>query len=180
MNKILIGIVTIIILFFAYGFFENSTKKSMKSKRVECQNKTTTFEQINKSANITTAQNLLQSGNYTIKSNIEYSKLMPTVLINYFDIKKVDELLVKNIPLKENINSDKKLLVDYYIYENDKEDTNKKNDKAKLYAGYLVFEFKFENKTLYKIQSDYMKQDGSDIEDRMKCIIKSFLTIKGE
>lgn len=180
MNKVFIGIVTFIILFFAYGFYENSTKKSMKSKRVECQNKTTTFEQINKSKNITLAQDLLQAGSYTIKSNIEYSQIMPTVLINYFDVKKVDELLLKNIPSKKNINSDKKLLVDYYIYENDKEDTNKKNDKAKLYAGYLVFEFKFENKTLYKIQTDYMKQDGSDIEERMQCVIKSFLTIKGE
>lgn len=180
MNKIIVGIFTFIILFFIYGILDNSTKKSMKSKRIECQNKTITFEQINKLADISRAQKLLQSGNYTIKSNIEYSKIMPTVLINYFDIKKANELLIKNIPSNEKINSDDKLLIDYYIYENDKEDTNKKNKDAKLYAGYLVFEFKFENKTLFKIQTDYMKQDGSDIEERMQCVIKSFLTIKGE
>ena len=49
-----------------------------------------------------------------------------------------------------------------------KEDKNKKNAKSKLYAGYLVFEFKLDGKIVYKIQTDYMKQDGSDIENRMK------------
>lgn len=180
MNKFIVGIIAFLVLFFAYGIFDNSTKKSLKSKRLDCQNRTITFEQISKSENITTAQNLLLSNNYIIKSNIEYSQLMPTVLHSYFDINRANELLIKNIPFNEKINSDEKLLIDYYIYENDKEDKNKKNDKAKLYAGYLVFEFKFENKTLFKIQTDYMKQDGSDIEERMQCVIKSFLTIKGE
>jgi len=180
LNKLLLTFIIAIALFFAYGIFTNLNKTTIKSKRIECQNKTVTFESIYNKKKISEVQKLLLSNNFIIQSEINYSTLMPTVLKEYFDIKKADELLMKNIPQKEKIKSDKKLIVDYYIYENDKEDTNKKNAKAKLYAGYLLFEFKLDDKIIYKIQSDYMKQDGSDIEDRMKCIIKSFLTIKGE
>ena len=52
-----------------------------------------------------------------------------------------------------------------------------KNKDAKNYAGYLVFEFKYKNILVYKIQTDYMKLDASDIEDRMNCAIKSFTSI---
>ena len=63
------------------------------------------------------------------------------------------------------------------IYENDKEDKGKKNNDAKSYAGYLVFEFKYNNTLVYKIQSDYMNLNGNDIEDRMNCAIKSFVSL---
>lgn len=178
MNKLIISAITIVVLFFAYGIYSNGSKKSFKSKRLECQNKTITFESISNKKHITKAQELLLSNNYTIKSNIEYSKLMPTVLKDFLNLNQVDGLLIKNIPNNKSLDTKDKLIVDYYIYENDKEDKNKKNDKAKLYAGYLVFEFKLKDKLLYKIQTDYMKQDGSDIENRIKCVIKSFLTIK--
>ena len=74
---------------------------------------------------------------------------------------------------KEN----QKLLIDYYIYENDKEDKGKKNKDAKSYAGYLVFEFKYDNKLVYKIQTDYMNIDANDLEERMNCAIDSFISI---
>ena len=41
-----------------------------------------------------------------------------------------------------------------------------------------MFEFKLDNKLLYKIQSDYMDIDGKDIKERMDCAIRSFLTLK--
>ncbi len=73
-----------------------------------------------------------------------------------------------------------KLQIKYYIYENDKEDSGKKGKKSKLYAGYLLFEFKLQNKLIYKIQTDYMKIDASDIQSRINCVIKSFITLKGK
>ena len=69
------------------------------------------------------------------------------------------------------------LLINYYIYENDKEDRGKKNKDAKSYAGYLMFEFKYDNKLVYKIQTDYMNIDANDLEDRMDCVINSFISI---
>lgn len=177
MNKIFLSIIFIFVLFLGYGIFDNLNKKTLKSKRLECQNKTITFEAIYKENKIFEAKGLLNLGQYEIKSNIEYSQIMKSELIKYFDLKKVDELLLKTLAKKINQEDGKKLLIDYYIYENDKEDTNKKNDKAKLYAGYLVFEFILDKTVIYKIQTDYMKTDGSDIENRIKCVVESFLTL---
>jgi hypothetical protein len=93
---------------------------------------------------------------------------------------KANEYLNKSINryLKTKEEKEQKLLIDYYILENDKEDKGKKGTKCKLYAGYLVFEFKLDNKLIYKIQTDYMNIDTSDIPERMDCVIKSFITLK--
>lgn len=178
MNKILILIISTIILFFAYGIIDNTTKKDPKSKRVECQEKTVTFESIYLPKKISLAKDLLLSGNYIIKSEINYSVFMPSVLKEFYDIKKADYIFIKHIPKEKRVNKDKKVIIDYYILENDKKDKNKKGLKSNFFAGYLVFEFKIDKKIVYKIQTDYMDEDGSDIEDRMKCVINSFLSIE--
>jgi hypothetical protein len=178
LNRLLIFILISIILFFSYGIYTNINKKSTTSKRVICQEQTVTFESIYDKSKIPEAQKLFFSKNYIIKSDIKYSVFMPSSLKDFFDLKRADNILKRNIPIKEIIKTDEKVLIDYYIYENDKEDKNKKNKEAKLYAGYLVFEFKLDDKIVYKIQTDYMKQDGNDIENRMKCVINSFLSIK--
>lgn len=180
MNKILVLTISTIILFFAYGIFENMTKNDPKSKRVECQEKTVTFESIYSPERISLAKDLLLSDNYIIKSEINYSVFMPSVLKEFYDIKKADSILIKNILKEKIVNTDKKVLIDYYISENDKKDKNKKGSKSNFFAGYLVFEFKIDKKIVYKIQTDYMDEDGSDIEERMKCVIKSFLSIKNK
>ncbi len=180
MDKILVSIISAIILFFAYGIFENMTKKDFKSKRVECQEKSVTFESIYFPKKVSLAKDLLLSDNYIIKSEINYSVFMPSVLKKFYDIKKADSLLKKNIPKEKTVKSDKKVLIDYYILENDKKDKNKKGTKSNFFAGYLVFEFILDKKIVYKIQTDYMNEDGSDIENRIKCVLESFLSIKGE
>lgn len=183
MNKLYSLLIIAIVLFFGYGIFTNVNKDPLKKeKRIECQKKTITFESISNKKYINEAKNLLQTNNYQIISKIEQSVYMESKILNFITKEKADKLLVNSIKKyqKEVKNLDKKLIIDYYIYENDKEDKGKKSDKAKLYAGYLVFEFKLQNKVLYKIQTDYMKMDTSDIPERMDCIIKSFITLKGE
>ncbi|WP_258238338.1 hypothetical protein [Arcobacter sp. CECT 8983] len=179
MKKLLL-LIFVIALFFAYGIYEQVNKKTIKSKRLTCQEKTTTFEKISNKEKIKEAIELLKSQNIEIISDIEYSKIMKSVLINYYSKnelqKEVSEVL--SLYFTSNKDSKKKLEIDYYIYENDKEDKGKKNKKAKLYAGYLVFEFKINKKQIYKIQTDYMKQDGSDIKNRIECVFKSFISIK--
>ncbi|PLY11066.1 MAG: hypothetical protein C0626_00395 [Arcobacter sp.] len=177
MNRILLVILIGVILFFSYGIYSNLNKKSIKSKRVVCQQQTVTFESIYDKTNIAKVQKLFTSKNYIIKSNIIYSVFMPTVLKNNLNANLADDILKRNIPITDIIKTDEKLVIDYYIYENDKDDNKKKNPKAKLYAGYLLFEFKLNEKIVYKIQTDYMKQDGSDIENRIECVVKSFLSI---
>lgn len=181
MNKIYILIFLAFIGFFSYGIIAKDNTNSLKKhKRLECQKKTITFEKIANLDNIEEAINLLLTDNYKIKSYIQYSKFMQTQIANYMDIKRANEYLIQSINIysKEAKQNNKKLQIEYYIYENDKEDKGKKSKKAKLYAGYLVFEFKLENKLIYKIQTDYMEENTSDILQRMDCVIKSFISLE--
>jgi len=186
MNKIISILIAALVLFFAYGIYENIEKtQAKKEKRIPCHKTTITFENIANKKLLPKAIDLLESNNYEVISRIELSKYMETKILNHISMEKANDFLENSINKVKNSNnkaesSDEKLIIDYYIYENDKEDKGKKSDKAKLYAGYLVFEFKLENKLIYKIQTDFMKMDTSDIPERMDCIIKSFTTLKGK
>ena len=183
MNKIFTFLAFCLFAFFGYGIYDNLKKEDTKKEvRVPCQKKTVTFEQFSNIKLIREAIDLLKTNNYKIISRIELSKYMESKILNYITKEKADQLLINTINkyIKEKKDSTKKLVIDYYIYENDKEDKGKKSEKAKLYAGYLVFVFKLDGKQIYKIQTDFMKMDTSDIPDRMDCVIKSFITIKGK
>ena len=181
MNKLFIVVILAIISFIGYGVYSQIQSESKKKeKRIPCQKETVTFEKITNIDLIEKSVDLLKTGNYIVKSRIEQSKYMKSKILNYISIKEAN-LYLKNSIEKYSTNtkySEEKLLIDYYIWENDKEDKGKKSDKAKLYAGYLVFEFKLKNQLVYKIQTDYMKMDTSDIPNRMNCIIESFITLK--
>lgn len=183
MNKIVPIIIIILFGVIFYAVFIEVTKSS-KIKRLECQTNTTTFEKIFFEAPLIKAINSLKSNNYEINSYIKYSESMKSHLVNILTKEQSDEKLEKVIEkyidkdLNLNTNkNDKKVLIDYYIYENDKEDIGKKNKEAKLYAGYLMFEFKYENKLVYKIQTDYMNIDANDLKERLDCVINSFISI---
>lgn len=180
MNKFIFFVIVFVVTFFGYGIYsKNANDPIKKEKRVKCQEKTTTFEKISNKDLAKDAIDLLKSGNYIVKSRIELSKFMDSQILNHIDEKRANEFLEKSIALyaTQPVAKDEKLLIDYYILENDKEDTGKKGTKCKLYAGYLVFEFKLENKLIYKIQTDYMNMDTSDIPERMDCVLKSFITL---
>jgi len=165
------------------GVYEQISKKGKDFKRLECHKQTTTFERIFfEEPTINSAIKDLEANNYNIKSRIEFSKIMKSNLEGKITVKELDEMLVDTISeytftQTSSNNSDKKTTIDYYLYENDKADSNKKNENAKKYAGYLMFDFKYNNKLVYKIQTDYMNMDGSDIQQRMDCVIKSFTSI---
>jgi hypothetical protein len=183
MNKIVSIIIIVLLSLIFYAVFKEVTKSS-KIKRLECQTNTTTFEEIFFKEPIKDAIKSLKSNNYEISSYVEYSKYMKSHLINILSKEQSDEKLEKIIEkyLDKNLNlninkNDKKVLINYYVYENDKEDKGKKNKEAKLYAGYLMFEFKYNNKLVYKIQTDYMNLEASDLEERMDCVINSFTSL---
>ena len=171
----------IIIAIFSYIFYLVYTQatKSVKVKRLDCQSSTTTFERIFFDTPIKNAIELLTSNNYVLDSRIEYSRVMKSNLKDKLLAKDIDEKLNTIISqyIKSNTQNSEKLNINYYLYENDKNDSNKKNEEAKKYAGYLMFEFKLDNKLIYKIQTDYMNIDGSDINERLSCVINSFVSI---
>lgn len=181
MNKTFIFILMFFITFFAYGIYSNEKKVSQKKeKRLACQKQTITFEKLANKKLLKEAINLLKSNNYQVIARIEKSKYMKSKIDTYINIKKANKILKEKINsyINKKIELKKKLLIDYYILENDKEDKGKKSSKAKLYEGYLVFEFKLDKKLVYKIQTDYMKPDGSDISNRIDCVIKSFISLE--
>ncbi len=183
MNKLYYILLGAIIMFFAYGILtKKDTNPIKEEKRVPCQKYTVTFEKVTNNKMTNEAINYLQTGNFIISSRIEQSKYMKSKILNYITTQKADAIL-ENILSKyktKATNLDKKLLIDYYILENDREDKGKKGTNCKLYAGYLVFEFKLEDELIYKIQTDYMKDDTTDIPERIDCVIKSFISLKKE
>jgi len=182
MKKVLPILIIVVFSVIFYEIYIESTK-SLKIKRLDCQAKTTTFERVFAEGPVTQGIDALLSKNYIIKSNIEYSKYMKSNIKETIFIEDLDQLLsstIEKYSKQIQTNDDKKVVIDYYLYENDKEDTSKKNDKAKEYAGYLMFDFKYDNKLIYKIQTDYSFIDASDIDERMDCVIESFTSIKGK
>ncbi len=125
--KIYILIIVAFISFIVYGVFNQNRIESKSKKSTSCQNSVTTFEKIY-STDLKFAKELLLSSNYIIESKIEYSKSMKSNLYNIFSNKQSNQIL--NDVLSKFKNSDKKydkkLLISYYIYENDKEDKGKK------------------------------------------------------
>jgi hypothetical protein len=173
----------IIVIFIGVGIsvYEQISKKGKNFKRLDCHKQTTTFERIYfEEPSIKTAISNIETGNYNIVSRIEFSKIMESKLTGKITVEELDDMLndaISDYKTDAKNTSGTKTVIDYYLYENDKADTNKKNENAKKYAGYLMFDFKYNNRLIYKIQTDYMNEDGSDISQRMDCVIQSFTSI---
>lgn len=182
MKKAFPLIIIIVFSVIFYAIYKESSK-SIKIKRIACQEKTTTFERVFAEGPVKEAIIALENNNYIIKSKIEYSKYMKSNIKDKIYIEDMDRLLANSIEkyAKSSDSIDKnKVTINYYLYENDKEDTSKKNDNAKKYAGYLMFDFNYNNKLVYKIQTDYSLVDAGDVGERMDCVIKSFTSLKGK
>lgn len=173
-------IILMIVIFAIYKTVDYTNSNTKNKGRLACQQTTTTFERIYNKMPITEAIELLESNNYIINTDIDYSKYMQSKLINILSKeeaeKRLKNIINKHVKTKKEAN--KKLQINYYIYENDKEDKRKKGDNCKLYAGYVMFEFIIDKTLVYKIQSDYMKTDISDMNERIECSLESFISLK--
>lgn len=180
MKYILSLLIIILISGGLYAALNNATKASSTQKRLACQKTTITFERIYNQTKLKEAINLLGTNNYKTQIQIDYSKYMKSKLIDILDEKQAINKLQTALKLyiKEQKQTEDKLLIDFYIYENDKKDKRKKGDKCKLYAGYVMLEFKYKGELIYKIQTDYMQTDISDMNERLTCAIKSFVSLK--
>lgn len=181
MNKIL----PVILLVAIGGFFYTTLSKvnkttSITTKRIECQTKSATVEKVFVHNPVIKAVSLLESNNYVIQSKIEYSKYMPSNLVYTLTKEQADKKLeeVISTQLKKNNPSEQKVLIDYTIYENDQKESGKNSNKEDLSSGHLVFEFKLNDKPVYKIQTNYLDNGASDLKQRLTCIVDSFTSLK--
>lgn len=180
MKNIISLIIILLMVTLIYGTSMKLNSTIAKERRLSCQEATITFERVFTDQPVIKAIDLLESKNYKINTYVDYSKYMKSHLKDILSEKEAQnrlesvlEKFVKNESLK-----DEKVEIKYYLYENDKKDTNKKGKKSKLYAGYVLLEFKLNNNTVYKIQTDYMDKDIKDLNERIECALQSFTSLK--
>ena len=154
-------------------------KTSEKTSRLECQRKGTVFERAYSLEDIKNAQSLISNGDDSFTSHIEKAVYSDSLLFNYITLKQTDEIFRKALQkyFKNNETKESAYKLSYYIYENDKKDPGKKTKKSKLYAGYIVVDIKnLNNKSIYKVQADFMDHKGADIKNSIQCSIESLMT----
>lgn len=170
-----------LLLVLAIGYYSFGSKKntSGKAQRLACHKETVVFERVYDDTLLKQAKDSLQSGNYELISSVQKSVHMQTRMFEYVDIKEVDTLVkdtIENYKTKAS-KTDDRVVLDYYIYENDKADPGKKTAKSKRYAGYLHFVLTFNGKRVYAVQVDFMDLKGKDIDKSVQCAIKSVMTL---
>lgn len=176
----------VFIIFFVGYFLVDSIYHEMskdktpgKAKRLECQKRVTSFERAYSLSDIKHAQNLIEYENIDFSSHIEKSIYSESKLFEYITLDQTNKIFGDKLKsYVKHTKSDQKIYkLVYYIYENDKKNPGKKTAKSKLYAGYVVFEVKsLKNKTIYKVQIDFMDNKGADIKSSLDCTVESFMT----
>jgi len=178
-NKIVSGVLILFIVLVFYGALKQVKKIDPKIKRLECQKQTTTFERLNIQNPASDAIVAFKNNNYILNTTIDYSTYMESHLKDVLTTSKAD--IIFNESAKRFVSADKteddKVLIDYYIYENDKKDPSKKGKKSKLYSGYIKLDFNYKNKIVYQIQTDYKDIDAKDLDQRIDCALQSFTSI---
>ena len=180
-TNISIFVFVFLIVIVGNGLYEQINKEpiSAKAKRLECQKAVISFEKGFDNNDIKNAQLQLENGNFKFTSYVEKSQYMESQLFNYVKLSSIDQIVNKELKsyIKEDIPSEDKLNIIYYIYENDKQHPGKKTEKSKNYAGYVVFKFKnTKNRLVFQSQIDFMNMQGLDIPKSINCAIKSFVT----
>jgi len=148
------------------------------STRLACHKKCKVFERTYDAELLKKAQEAVRAGEYELTSRIKEAKFMETKMFQYVQLEKVDKMVNDAIAQRkqDDAKDDGKVVIDYYIYENDKDDPGKKTKKSKLYAGFLRFILTYNGKEFYSVQADFMNLEGKDIPKSVECAIESFMT----
>ena len=179
------NLIIFVVVFIGYlvgnSIYEQMTKDQTpgKAKRIPCQASVTTFERGFGNEDIKIAQSLLEDGDVEFSSSIEKAIYAKSKLFEFVKLEDTDKIVQNELNkyTKNKKDQKNKLKLSYYIYENDVNDPGKKTKKSKLYAGYVVLQVRNDsNKTIYKVQVDFMDFKGADIAQSIKCCIKSFAT----
>ncbi|MFP4486606.1 MAG: hypothetical protein ACLFOC_06560 [Campylobacterales bacterium] len=149
--------------------------KLAPSQIPECQKDVTCFTKASEDKKLVkNAQDAIKNGNYTIEGYSVEAEYMTSTLSSYITPKEVTDYTTTLLPQKAS-KSDSK--IKFIIYENDKESPNKKSDNCKLFAGYLVYEFYYQEQLAYKIQIDFLEEDKEEIKKRIDCVVESFMAL---
>ncbi|RXK00478.1 hypothetical protein CRU98_04780 [Arcobacter sp. CECT 8986] len=167
MNKFLYPLfmlVIIVILFIVYNQIN-----SKKPNRLTCQNVTNTYEEIFDKKAIARAKTLLSAGNYKLNVSMNYDK--KSKIKDYFsksDFQDIINSVLDNYEEEYEHNPLKYVVINSSFWE---KDTNSN-------SGYISLNFMLDNEKIYKIKTDFMDSNIDDLEDRVNCAVKSFVSIK--
>ncbi|MDO8454228.1 MAG: hypothetical protein Q7S59_06610 [Sulfurimonas sp.] len=177
-NIILIALALAVLGIVAQSVYVQINKTSPRSSRLECHKKSVVYEKIVVQEKIQTLQNAIKAGNFSVNMTIQKSHYMKTKLFEHLDKKRVEQVFLDKLAkLKADVSAIEKAAIELTIYENDKLDPGKKTEEAKKYAGYLIYEFKINGSLIYKIQIDFMDNDGKDIDEKLSCAITSLMSL---
>lgn len=174
--KKIIFIIVVVTVFVVIGesIYAQINKKKLSSARLQCHKQTTTFEKIFDKNHIKDLQDSLKKGSFLVTLTTQPSVFMPSDLFNHLQKDKLIRTIKDEFGFK---NEDKSAKIDILLYENDKLDPKKKSPKAKLYEGYLLFNFQFNDATVYKVQLDFYEEKGEDIPQIISCAKNSIMTL---
>lgn len=158
--------------------YDQAQKPSAKASRLACHKESVVFEKIQNTPLIKELQNALRSEDVAISTKTLESKHMPTRLFDYLKVSDVEQKTRQELA-KHALSTpvQKKAKIEITIYENDKLDPGKKNAEAKLYAGYLIYNFYLDTSLVYKIQIDFMDLKAADVEEKIICAIDSVMSL---
>ena len=171
---LLIGVMFIIIK----SVYDQTQKPSAKAARLACHTKSVVFEKVQNQALIKELQNALRGADVSIATSTLESQYMPTRLFEYLKASDAEQQTRQELA-KYALSSpvQKKAKIHITIYENDKLDPGKKNAEAKIYAGYLIYQFYLADEAVYKIQIDFMDLKATDVDQKIKCAIDSVMSL---
>ena len=172
-----------IVYFVGNDIYKQNTKSGAKSTRIACHKTCKVFERVYDDALLKKAQESIRAGEYELTSRIKEAKFMETKMFKHVKLDKVDQMVksslekkAENSPISKSTISNGNVVIDYYIYENDKSDPGKKTKKSKEYAGFLRFILTYNGKRFYSVQADFMNLEGTDIPKSVECAVESFMT----
>lgn len=177
--KYIATILAFVFLVFLVKVGVDSTgKKSSKSVRLECHKKSTVFERVYDQALIKKVQRALQKGEYELLSRAKKAQYMESKLFEHVDMEAVDQIVKSAFAAHKDpaAESNTSVTVDYFVYENDKDDPGKKTKESKRFAGYLHFKVMSGGERVYVIQIDFMDMQGKDIPEKVECAVQSIMT----
>ena len=151
------------------GIYQQITKRSIKSNRLECHKNITMFENLKNEQLLKELKSELADKNYQLVSSLEKATYMKSQLFNHISLKEVDSFIYRYLGEPTG----NKVTIEYRLYENDKLNPGKKTEASKKFAGYINFQFILNKTLVYQSQIDFMQLDGSDIEQRVQCAIES-------
>ncbi|MEA1915759.1 MAG: hypothetical protein U9N30_10670 [Campylobacterota bacterium] len=158
---------------------QNDVQKEAQNSGLKCQQEVVCFDKVFDAQKLKEAIALYKKGNYTLHGEFEYSQYMPTELKEKINPKNIENYFLNTINITPNPKMQKIVDIYYEVIENDKLHPNKKNSKSKhckLYAGYLLTSFKVNGKNLFRMQIDFNHYDEKEIQQRINCTLKAFLS----